>query len=199
MLGHGFSTLYPSANKSLSEEMLHHGALITEFPFHVRGKKENFPKRNRIVAAMCDALIVVESAMKGGSLITADLANGYNKDVYALPGKLSDGMSAGCNALIHKHQAAIISSIDELIFDLGYTDTPKNIKQKAPDLFSTLSDEEQRLIKLLEGGEMTIDNIHYETGIAINRLAFLLLNLEFANLVNVLPGKTYVLCQSNSH
>ena len=191
VLGHGFSTIYPSANRHLATEMLHSGALITEFKYKTPGAKENFPRRNRIVAALCDAVIVVESGNKGGSMITADLANQYNRDVFALPGKLSDPCSVGCNRLISLHQAAIIDSIPSLIGLLGY-DTPK---KKLPlfdaQLLLNLNEEEAKIINVLRLNETGIDELFYTTKIPMPKLAFLLLDLEFRGLLRNLPGKRY--------
>lgn len=190
VLGHGFSTIYPGANRQLAAEMLVDGALLSEFCFYTPGSKENFPKRNRIVAAMCDALIVVESGIKGGSLITAELANQYSKDVYALPGRFNETYSMGCNQLIHGHKAAIISSIPELIRDLGY-DLKKSKPVFNTNLLNSLSTDEQAIVDLLKNGDMVIDELHFRTGISVSRLAFVLLNLEFNNLISALPGKVY--------
>lgn len=197
VLGHGLATIYPSSNYKLSEEMLDNdGGLLTEYCYHTPGTKENFPKRNRIVAGMCDALIVIESGIKGGSLITADLANQYNRDVYALPGKINDLWSTGCNRLIHKNQAAIITDIEGLIADLNLGTAGKNKPSFSPNLFNSLNEKEMEIIKHLKNDKLTIDQIYYHSNIEIGHLSFLLLNLELKNIVTVLPGKVYSLYQS---
>lgn len=196
VLGHGLATIYPSSNYKLSEEMLENGGLLTEYCYHTPGTKENFPKRNRIVAGMCDALIVVESGVKGGSLITADLANQYNRDVYALPGKINDLWSTGCNRLIHKNQAAIITDIEGLIADLNLGTNNKNKLSFSPNLFHSLNEKEMEIIKHLKNEKLTIDQIYYLTNIELNQLAFILLNLELKNILTVLPGKQFTLLQS---
>ncbi|MES2617211.1 MAG: DNA-processing protein DprA [Bacteroidota bacterium] len=193
VLGHGFQFIFPSDNRKLSNEMIQHGGLLTEYRFSTPGVKENFPQRNRIVAGMCDALIVVESGAKGGSLITAEIANGYNKDVYALPGKYTDMWSSGCNTLIQQNKAAIIDTIDELIKSLGYLDQPKQKRSEQLPLLQNLSDPEQKVVTYLSNGEKGIDDLHFGTQINVSHLALILLDLELKGLINSLPGKKYVL------
>ncbi|MDI1232829.1 MAG: DNA-processing protein DprA [bacterium] len=192
VLGHGLQTIFPTDNRKLAIEMLDNGGLLTEYRFNAPGVKENFPQRNRIVAGMCDALIVIESGSRGGSLITAEIANGYNKDVYALPGKITDPWSQGCNNLIHQNKAAIIESIDELIKVLGYD---QKIKSRAAQLslLQHLSDPEMKVVNYLREGEKGIDDLHYETQINVSQLALILLDLEFNGIINSLPGKKYAM------
>lgn len=193
VLGHGFQFIFPSDNRKLSNDMLQKGGLLTEYLFSTPGVKENFPQRNRIVAGMSDAVIVVESGAKGGSLITAEIANSYNKDVYALPGKYTDMWSSGCNALIQQHKAAIIDTIDELIKSLGYLDQSKQKRSKQLSLLQNLSDPEQKVVTFLSNGEKGIDDLHFGTQINVSQLALILLDLELKGLINSLPGKKYVL------
>jgi len=191
VLAHGLHTIYPAANRNLAIEMLGKGGLLTEFAYDTPGMKENFPKRNRIVAGMSDALIIIESGKKGGSLISAEIANSYNKDVYALPGRYTDTWSIGCNNLIQQNKAAIIDSIDQLIFNLGYNDTKKINKDSQLKLLENLSESELVVTNILKNGEKGIDDLHFETKINISQLAFILLDLEFKNIVYSLPGKMY--------
>ena len=196
VLGHGLATIYPCSNYKLSEEMLANGGLLTEYSYYTPGSRENFPKRNRIVAGMCDALIVVESGKKGGSLITADLANQYNRDVFALPGKINDTWSHGCNQLVYKNQAAIISDIDGLITDLNLKPNYSVKSTFKIDLFNALNEKELEIVKQLTIDNLTIDQIYYQTNIDLGQLSLLLLNLELKNIVMVLPGKLYTLYQT---
>ena len=193
VLGHGMQTIFPSDNRKLAIEMLSNGGLLTEFRFSAPGVKENFPKRNRIVAGMCDALIVVESGTKGGSLITAEIANSYNKDVYALPGKISDTWSQGCNRLIQQNKAAIIDNIDELLKSLGYMDAQTKSKPAQIPLLKNLSELEWKVVNYLKEGEKGIDDLHFETQINVSQLALILLDLEFSGIINSLPGKKYAM------
>lgn len=194
VLGHGFSTIYPSNNKKLASDMLENGALVSEFKYYTPGAKENFPRRNRIVAAMCDAVIVVESGIKGGSMITADLANQYNRDVFALPGKITDTCSLGCNKLICKHQAAIIDSVSGLIHLLGYDTRPKKVRNPLSDITLSLNSDEIKIVNALQDGDLGIDQLYYSTQLSMNHLAFILLDLEFRSIIRNLPGKRYQLC-----
>ncbi|MFM6984719.1 MAG: DNA-processing protein DprA [Chitinophagaceae bacterium] len=196
VLGHGFSTIYPGHNRKLASDMLHEGALLTEFKFNTPGNKENFPRRNRIVAGMCDAVIVAESGIKGGSMITADLANQYNRDVFALPGKISDTYSLGCNRLISQHQAAIVDSVSGLISLLGYDAKPKSLPSINSQLLLTLNQDETSIVNVLKKGDAGIDQLYYSTNLPMTKLAFLLLDLEFRGVLRNLPGKVYQLCAS---
>jgi DNA processing protein len=192
VLGHGLQTIFPSDNRKLAIDMLAHGGLLTEYRFSAPGVKENFPQRNRIVAGMCDALVVVESGEKGGSLITAEIANGYNKDVYALPGKITDTWSQGCNYLIHQNKAAIIGSVEDLIKTLGFEKTQKP-RAAQLSLLQQLSENELKVVNYLRGGEKGIDDLRYETQINVSQLALILLDLEFNGIINSLPGKKYAM------
>lgn len=194
VLGNGFGTVFPSVNRQLTAEIADKGRLLTEYLFHTPALKENFPKRNRIVAGISDAVVVVESGSRGGSLITASLANGYNRDVYALPGKHGDPQSQGCNRLIHKHQAALIYNIPELMLQLGFSQKNETAVQRPPaDLFNGLTEEEYRICSLLYQKDLGIDTLYELSGLDINRLSFVLISLEFRNLIQVLPGKVYTL------
>lgn len=193
VLGHGLQTIYPADNRKLAVDMLNNGGLLTESRYNAPGVKENFPKRNRIVAGMCDALIVVESAVRGGSLITAEIANSYNKDVYALPGKINDTWSQGCNRLIQQNKAAIIDDIDELLKTLGYLDAKPKSKTAQVPLLRNLSDPELKVVNYLREGEKGIDDLHFETQINVSQLALILLDLEFSGVINSLPGKKYAM------
>ena len=125
VLAHGLHTLYPMQHKTTADKMMKNGGLVTEFLSGQDADKENFPKRNRIVAAMCDATVVIETAYKGGAMITAELANGYNRDVYAVPGRTTDEFSAGCNALIKGNKAALIEGATDFLFQVGWDETPR--------------------------------------------------------------------------
>ncbi len=191
VLGHGLSTLYPAQNKKLAEQMaLGNGALLTDYFSHIPGNPENFPSRNRIVAALCDAIIVVESAYSGGSMITAEIANSYDKLTFALPGNTNQKYSQGCNLLIKLNKANLIENIGDLIYHLNW-DQKSIEKQAQINLFEDLSDDEQILVKLLEINNQSIDNLYYETKIPMSKLSLILLDLEFKNKVKVLPGKVY--------
>jgi DNA processing protein len=193
VLGHGLDTLYPASHKKVSEQMINQGGLLSEFHSSSKFEKENFPLRNRIIAGMSDAVIVVESKEKGGSMITAEFANKYNKDVFAVPGRFNDIYSKGCNLLIKSHKALVIESIKDLLHIMRWEemDSQKNIQGQ---LFIDLSPEEKTLYEILQSQEKPgIDMLSYKTQMPSSELANVLLNLEFKGLIRSLPGKRYMI------
>jgi DNA processing protein len=194
VLGHGLDTVYPKLNRSLAERMVNAGGLITEFISGTKPDKINFPRRNRIIAGMCDALLVVEAGEKGGALITADIANSYNRDVFAIPGRVTDLLSSGTNRLISTNRAALVQSAADVSFLLGWTDQPNHPAPVQRKIFIEMTEEEERVVGVLqEKGNVTIDEIFLHTGIPMSRVSASLLNLEFEGVVKCLPGKVYSL------
>ena len=189
VLGHGFKTIYPSVHTSIAKSMVGKGGLLTDFLSDALPERNNFLKRNRIIAGLSDATLVVESGVKGGALITADIANSYNRDVLAVPGRPDDQWSAGCNALIRNNKAALVESSDDIEYFLNW----KSEKSKPPvqrSLFSELDENEKLIYELLvKQGEMNIDAICRTAGIPVYKLSSLLLQMEFKGLVEVLSGK----------
>jgi DNA processing protein len=193
VLAHGLACLYPSEHAQLSKQMIKQGGLISEYPSHVKAEKHHFPVRNRIVAAISDCTIVTETAVKGGSMITADLANGYNREVFAVPGRISDFRSGGCNWLIRNNQAVLLEDVQDLIKMMGWEEKVKT-DRKQPELFILLSDPEQRIMDLLkEREQMHIDVINATTGFPNSVNAAALLELEMKDFVCTLPGRIYKL------
>lgn len=194
VLGHGLANVYPAHHRQTAMEITRHGGLLTEFGSHVSPERENFPMRNRIVAGLCDALIVVESATRGGSLITARQANGYNKEVFAMPGRVKDKHSQGCNMLIKRGFAHLVENADDVARVMRWELKDKNSLADQPELFYELSDHEKIVIDLIhQADEMGVDQLSYRTNIATNEMSALLLTMEFKGLVRSLPGKRYVL------
>ena len=193
VLAHGLETIYPPQHKSLAKDMLQQGGLLTEFTREQQPDKHNFPKRNRIVAGMADATIVVETALKGGSMITAELANNYNRDVFAVPGKTTDTKSAGCNYLVKTNKAALLTDANALMELMGWQ--PKKINRKAQrQLFAELSADELAITQILRNGNsMPIDELYLKSGLSSSAVAAAILNLEIQNIVASLPGKLYKL------
>jgi len=193
-IGHGLHMMYPSQHKRYAEEIVNQGALISEFTSKSKFDPKNFVRRNRIIAGMADAIIVIESASKGGSLVTADIANSYNRDVFAFPGRTSDKSSTGCNKLIKTNQAHLIESVSDLEYILGWENEigkPKAIQAK---LFVDLSPEEELLVQVLkQAGNMSIDSISFKTSFPMSKVSCLLLKLEFEGIIKSLPGKIYAL------
>ena len=191
VIAHGFETIYPLQHKQLAKQMLEEGGLLSEFRKDVLPDKHNFPRRNRVVAGIADATIVIETAEKGGSIITAELANGYNRDVFAFPGRTTDSKSMGCNQLIQNNKAALITCAQDVIDALGWEE--KKIKRKHQrELFITLTDDEQIIFDLLkETDHLQIDELFLKSGLTSSTVAASLLTLEFQNIVASLPGKIY--------
>ena len=195
VLAHGLDRIYPDQNKSLAKQITGQGGLLTEFISKSNPDKQNFPKRNRIVAGMCDAVIVIESGKKGGSLITAELGNGYNKDVFAIPGRVNDTKSEGCNYLIRNNKAALINSADDFLELMNWKQTPKPSAKKQRELFIELSPDERTIVGILQQKDGThIDELYFKSGLSSSAVATALLMLEMQNVVASLPGKVYKLC-----
>ena len=192
VLAHGLHTIYPSINTCLSKEMQKEGGLLTEFSFSAKPDKQNFPKRNRITAGICDALVVVESGSKGGSLITADIANSYHKDVFAFPGRTNDVKSEGCNELIKSHKAQLITSAKDIANLMRWETKQQNEKPTQLKLFENLNDLEKTIVELLLTEKMAhIDTIAFKCQHNSNELASALLNLEMMEKIIALPGKMF--------
>lgn len=192
VLAHGLASLYPPEHSQLSKQMLKQGGLITEYISHVRAEKHHFPIRNRIVAGISDCTIVTETAVKGGSMITADLANGYHKEVFAFPGRITDFKSAGCNWLIRNNQAILLENTRDLARMMGWEEKISGTEKIQAELFITLTEAEQRIMDLLkERDQMHIDVINATTGFPNSRNACALLELEMKGLVCSMPGRIY--------
>ena len=193
ILGHGLDRLYPAQNRKLADKMLENGGLLTEFKSETNPDRENFPKRNRIVAGMCDAAIVVESGRKGGALITAEIANSYHRDVFAIPGRTDDEMSEGCNLLIKTNRAALAETGKDIAYIMGWDDKPVRKKEQA-QLFVQLSVEEQNILEIIrDAKEIGIDQLVLTCGLPTSKVAAALLNLEFEGIIKSLPGKQYAI------
>ena len=193
VLGHGLSMIYPYDHKALANSMLENGGLLTEFSFNTGINKDQFPMRNRIVAGLSDALIVIESAVKGGSIITAEYANNFNKDVFAIPGRIQDKHSGGCNRLIKLNKAHLLEKPEDIGYIMGWDKQDKGIGVQQ-NLFNDLSKEDERVIQSIKKyGESSFDRLSYDTEIQNSELASLLLSLEFKGIIKSLPGKRFIL------
>lgn len=194
VMGSGMDIIYPAAHKEVAKKMLNHGALLTENRFGTKPDAHNFPARNRIIAGMCDALIVVEAAEKGGALITADIANSYNKDVFAVPGNLGQTYSEGCNKLIKTNRANLFTSVKDLEYLMNWSAASTSPTQAVLD-FTTFEPDEQTVIRILKerNAPVMIDELSFKSALPPGQLASLLLSLEFKNAVKSLPGKMFTL------
>ena len=193
VVGHGLDKMYPSLHADTARKMIENGGLVTDFPSETKIDPSNFVRRNRIIAGLADATIVVESAEKGGALITAEIASSYNRDVFAFPGRVDDTYSKGCNRLIRMNGANLIQNIDDLEYFMGWESTDKK-KAVQPTLFVELTPDEEKIAELLQKeGEMFIDQISAELKMPGSKISALLLNMEFKNILIALPRKMYKL------
>lgn len=193
VMGHGLDRVYPSENRNLAAAMMENGGLLTEFMSGTTPDRNNFPKRNRIVAGIADAVLVVESGIKGGAIITADIAFSYSRDVFALPGKIGDTYSEGCNFLIKTNRAALVESANDITRIMNWEHVEKK-EPIQPELFTDLSENEQKLVNILnDTGENGIDELMAKSKIPISQVSSILLNMEFRGIVLSLPGKRYKL------
>lgn len=192
VLGHGLDMIYPMQHRALAKEMLTQGALLTEFRRNTQPDKHNFPKRNRIVAGMADATVVIETACKGGSMITAELACNYNRDLFAVPGKLTDTKSSGCLQLIKQNKAMVYTGAEALLEIMGWVEKKKTAVKKQKELFIELTAEEKLITDLLlQQDTLPIDLLYLQSGLSSSTVAAVLLKLELQNIVISLPGKMY--------
>lgn len=195
VLAHGLDTLYPPENAKLARHMLEQdGGLLTEFWSGTKPDKHNFPTRNRVVAGLSDATVVIETDIKGGSMITAELANGYNRDVFAFPGKVTDNKSKGCNDLIRRNKAGLITSCEELLDAMNWMPQPEKKPKIQRSLFIELTPEQKIIVDLLNLYEhMHIDELNIKSGLNASTAAGALLTLELQGVVFSMPGKLYKL------
>ncbi|MFP4526151.1 MAG: DNA-processing protein DprA [Bacteroidales bacterium] len=192
VLAHGLNTIYPSLHRDIAERMVRNGSLLTEFSSNTKAVSFNFVSRNRIIAGLADATVVVESAHKGGALITADIANSYNRDVFAFPGRITDTQSQGCNHLIKTNKAALIEKARDLEYVLGWEINKTKHKIIQRQLFNELSGKEKKVVEILNDKDsVQIDEISINTGMPASQVSPVLLELEFKGLVKSLPGKRY--------
>jgi len=189
ILGHGLDRIYPAVHRKTAEAMLKNGGLLTEFPLKTIPGKGNFPRRNRIIAGLADVVVVVEAALKGGALITAELANSYDRDVFAFPGKATDMYSQGCNFLIKTNRAALISEPQDLVYYMGWDP----VRAPVPVTIPGLSVVETQLAGLLKTGPLGMNELCLKADIQQHKLSLHLLNLEMKGVIISLPGKIYQL------
>lgn len=196
VLAHGLDRIYPHAHRKTAVDILSDGGLLTEFTTGNIPDKHNFVSRNRIIAGMADATIVVESAAKGGSLITADIANSYNRECYAFPGRTTDELSQGCNRLIKDNKAGLIQSAEDFAAMMGWGGGKPTCRHKTiqRQIFPDLSEEEQSVVSTLQSsGDLHINNLVVETDIPVHKMNALLFEMEMKGIIRVLAGGMYQL------
>ena len=196
VLAHGLDDLYPHAHRAAANEMLSHGGLLTEFMTRTNADKINFVRRNRIVAGMSDACIVVESAAHGGSLITAEIARGYNRDVFAFPGRIGDLSSEGCNGLIRDNCAALLTDATAFVKAMGW-ETDTQLEKARQDgierkIFAEMTPEEETVVQvLLRNNDLHLNMLAVQTGLPVNQLTGILFEMEMKGMVKTLAGGMY--------
>ena len=191
VFAHGLDTIYPQLHASIAGKMLENGGLLSDFISETKIDRQNFLRRNRIIAGLADATIVIESAEKGGALVTADIANSYNRDVFAFPGRSTDVYSRGCNKIIKLNEAVLVESQADIEKAMNWDIKASTNRTYQTSLFVELTPEEQKLVDLLKGGDRFIDEITIETQLTMSKVSALLLTLEFKGLIVSLPGKMY--------
>lgn len=192
VVGHGLDTIYPQENTNLAKQMIKNGGLLTEFRSNTKPDKHNFPSRNRVVAGLSDATVVIESGLKGGSNITANLAWGYNRDVFAVPGRSTDAKSEGCNRLIRDNKAILLHEPEHLISTMGWDEPEKKKRILQKKLFMEINDAEEKIMELLRKNEdASIDELNFKSGFSASSIASAVLNLEMQGILKVLPGKRF--------
>ncbi|MBL7920792.1 MAG: DNA-protecting protein DprA [Bacteroidia bacterium] len=195
VVAHGLDRIYPQLHDKIAKRMIGQGGLLTDFMSGTNPDAVNFPKRNRIVAGLCDALVVIESKRGGGSLITATIANSYNKDVFAFPGRAGDVLAEGCNGLIKQNRAVLIENTADLLYAMQWNEEEKKVnKTKQVPLLLNLSEEEKKIIDVFtKKSSLHVDEICQNTEFTVSKISALLLQLEFSNVIKSRPGKMYEL------
>ena len=192
VLAHGLHTIYPFDNAPLAKEIITSGGLLSEFPSGTDPDKHNFPSRNRVVAGISDAIIVIETGQKGGSMITAELGNSYNREVFAVPGRNTDPKSEGCNFLIRNNKAVLLNDGMDLAETLGWIEKAPEPQNIQTELFSRLSEEEKQVFQIInESNGIQFDQLKSMTALSSSRFAAILLSLEMQNLILSMPGKVF--------
>jgi DNA processing protein len=192
VLGHGLGSIYPSQHRSVATKMMENGGLLTEYIHSANPDREHFPMRNRIIAGMCDALLVVETAASGGSMISAQLAVDYGRDLFAVPGRINDLKSAGCNYLIQNVSAKLITSASDIAETMRWEEHGKTPIRQAQLLLDLSVEEENLLQQIQHQPEIAIDQLSILSKMLPGELASTLLTLEFKGAIRTLPGKRYI-------
>ncbi|SEN36665.1 DNA processing protein [bacterium A37T11] len=191
VLGHGLDRIYPDSNRGLAANMLENGGLITEYPSDSLPERGHFPERNRIIAGLADVTVVVEGALRGGALITAEIANNYNRDVCAFPGNIQQEFSTGCNYLIKTHRANLITRVEDLEYLMNWEPKLEKINDAQLSKLNVSAQEEKLYKIVIENGQVSIDTLALMMDIPTAKLALILLEMELKGLLAALPGKVF--------
>ncbi len=195
ILGNGMKRMYPSEHTNLAKRMIEEGGgVLTEYPSDQDPEREHFPMRNRIIAGMSDAMLVVETAKSGGSMISANLAHGYDRDLFALAGRANDKYSIGCNWLIKTQRAQLIESGQDIAYFMRWDQLDQKKQHKQAELFTQINENQQLVVNILkQKAEISIDELNAQLTKTPSEVASLLLELEFMGIVRALPGKRFAL------
>jgi len=191
VLAHGLDLIYPNIHRGIAKRICLNGGLITEFLSNSHLIRENFVKRNRIIAGLADATVIIESRAKGGAMITADIANTYNRDVFAIPGRINDELSNGCNILIKNNMASLIQNAEDIEKFMQWDIPDNKPHSQQSKIFIQLSNEEKLIVELLKSGSQSLDQICIKCKINMSKISAYLLNLEFSGIIKSSPGKIY--------
>ncbi len=196
VIGHGLDQIYPAAHIQTAKKMMQgNGAIVTEYPSGTRIDRNNFVARNRIIAGMCDAVLIVESGERGGALLTAEFANSYHRDVFSIPGRVGDLYSIGCNNLIKQNKASLVESAKDIEYLMNWDDKNEGTLQLS--LFSELSENEQKIVDLIQSeGAMQVNILSRKSQMPINQLSSLLFEMEMKGIVISMPGNVYDIIRS---
>ncbi len=193
VVAHGLDRIYPGHHRSTAIRMIERGGIVTEYLSQTNPDRQNFIQRNRIIAGMSDAVLVIESGVKGGALITAGLGNDYNRDVFAVPGKVGDTWSIGCNQLIKSNRAGMIENAEDLLYVMGWHPETKTSNKAELVLFPELNEEETSVYSILKNqiSGLQVNEIARLAGLPYSKISAILLSLEFKNIIKSLPGGVY--------
>jgi DNA processing protein len=190
VMGTALNKIYPASHENIARQIEKQGALVSEFVTNTVINQGNFVSRNRIIAGLADVTIIVESAKRGGALLTANIANSYNRDVMTFPGRVGDEYSQGCNKLIKSNKAALLESVEDLEYQMEWSVNPRPAQTQIE--FKTLTAPEQDILNLLKDrGSESVDVIYREVGISLSELPAFLLNMEIGGFITALPGNRY--------
>lgn len=191
VLGHGFHTLYPAVHRQIAQRITEQGGLVSDFFSHNLPEPKNFIRRNRIIAGLSEATLVIESGIKGGAMVTAEMANSYDREVMVIPGRPDDFMSKGCNYLIRSNQASLVECSADIEYLLDWNQSLVSQPPPEPLLFEQLNPDELIIWELLKGPPLSVDLICRLAMFPVQKASFILLSLEFKGLIQAMPGKLY--------
>jgi len=193
VLGHGLDKVYPALHRKLALQMINNGGLLTEYTHGTKPDREHFPMRNRIIAGLADATIIIESGESGGSLITGEIAASYNRDVFAFPGRIQDSFSKGCHSLIKQQKALLVENAKDIFYNMGWQLAGGQKPAVQRSLLVDLTEDERKMATFLQEGAQGSEMLSIKSGLPLSMVNTVLLNLELRGIVRTLPGNLYSL------